>query len=194
MRIEGGDKLGGRVCEGHWMGIDEQSKGVRIYWPDKKTISVERNIHYRKMDASASRLEGEIDGIIETKANDSLKASNQLNESISPPPIETPASSTPPHIPSPPPASEFAPEEPSAEKHTRKPSQHVVDLLEGRGRTSNCPSDPVVTCGIQTPTEAPNIELEGEVQADWMMAADFATEYVLVAEISETEALEPRTL
>jgi len=99
-----------------------------------------------------------------------------------------PASSTPP------PASEFAPEEPPAEKHTRKPSQHVFDLLEGSGRTSNCPSDPVVTCGIRTPAEVLNIELEGEGQVDWIMATDFATEYVLVAEISETEALEPCTL
>jgi len=74
------------------------------------------------MDVSASHLEGEIDRIIETKANDSLKASNQLNKSISPPHVETPASSTPPRIPSPPPASEFAPEEPPAEKRTCKPS------------------------------------------------------------------------
>jgi hypothetical protein len=42
VRVEGGDKLGGRVREGRWMGIDEKSKGVRIYWPDKKTVSVER--------------------------------------------------------------------------------------------------------------------------------------------------------
>jgi len=71
--IEGSDKLGGHVHEGHWMGIDEQSKGVQIYWPDKKTVSVKWNVHYRKMDVSASHLEGEIDRIIETKANDSLK-------------------------------------------------------------------------------------------------------------------------
>ena len=36
--------------------------------------------------------------------------------------------------------------------------------------------------------------LEGEGQADWMMTADFVEEYALVAEISEAEALEPRTL
>jgi len=43
VRIEGGNKLGGRVREGCWLGVDEQSKGVRIYWPDTKTITVERN-------------------------------------------------------------------------------------------------------------------------------------------------------
>ena len=35
---------------------------------------------------------------------------------------------------------------------------------------------------------------EGEGQAEWLMAADFAEEYAMLAEISETEAIEPRTL
>jgi hypothetical protein len=42
VRIEGGDKLGGRVREGRWLGVDEKSKGVRVYWPDSKMVSVER--------------------------------------------------------------------------------------------------------------------------------------------------------
>ena len=41
------------------MGIDEQSKGVRIYWPDTRTVGVERNVYVDKTGASASRLEGE---------------------------------------------------------------------------------------------------------------------------------------
>jgi hypothetical protein len=36
--------------------------------------------------------------------------------------------------------------------------------------------------------------LEGEGLADWMMMADFADEYVMVAEISNFEAIEPRSL
>ena len=36
--------------------------------------------------------------------------------------------------------------------------------------------------------------LEGEGQADWMMAADFIKEYALATKISEAEALEPHTL
>jgi len=105
-----------------------------------------------------------------------------------------PAPSTPPRIPSPSPASEFASEEPPTERHIYKPSQHIIDLLEGQEHTSNHPSDPVVTCGIQTPTEVPNIELEGEGQANSMMATNFTPEYALVAESSESEALEPYTL
>ena len=41
VRTEGGDKLGGHVHKGQWMGIDEQSKGVHIYWPDKRSVTIE---------------------------------------------------------------------------------------------------------------------------------------------------------
>ena len=69
--------------------------------------------------------------------------------------------------------------------------------MEGHGHISNCPTDPIDTCGIQVPTpiaEELRDVLEGEGQANWMMAADFVEEYALAAEISEAEALEPRTL
>ena len=41
VHTETGDKLGGPITEEHWLGIDEQSKGFCIYWPDKQTVSVE---------------------------------------------------------------------------------------------------------------------------------------------------------
>ena len=44
--VEEGDKLGGHVKEGCWLGLDEESKGVHVYWPDKKSVSVEQNIYY----------------------------------------------------------------------------------------------------------------------------------------------------
>ena len=55
VRVESGNKLGKRVHEGRWMSIDEQSKGVRIYWPDTQTVGVERNVYVDKTGASASR-------------------------------------------------------------------------------------------------------------------------------------------
>jgi len=116
------------------------------------------------MDASASHLKGEIDGIMEMKANNLQKASSPSNKSPSSPCVGMLAPSTHSCIPSPPPASEFAPDEPPTEKRICKPSQNIVDLLEGEG------------------------------QAYWMMATDFATEYPLVVKISETEAFEPCTL
>lgn len=46
VRVEKGSKLGGRVREGRWVGVDDESKGVRVYWPDTKTVSVERNVYF----------------------------------------------------------------------------------------------------------------------------------------------------
>jgi hypothetical protein len=87
-------------------------------------------------------------------------------------------------------------EEPVPQKRVRKPSQCICDIIEGHGTTSTHPSDPAITMGIQLPPiveTAPNPVLEGEGLADWMMLADFE-EYVMVAEISEVKALEPRSL
>jgi len=107
----------------------------------------------------------------------------------------------PPHIPSPPPAAKPVPDEPTTKKRVQKPSQCVIDLLEGHGYTSNHSSDPVVTHSIQALTviaEEPSHVLEGEGQSDWMMWAEFITnlveEHAMAAEIGEAEALEPQTL
>jgi hypothetical protein len=69
VRLEKGDKLGGRVKEGRWMGVSDESKGVRVYWPDNKTVSTERNVYYDKTQSSVSRLEGEDLEFIETKSD-----------------------------------------------------------------------------------------------------------------------------
>src|SRR6266478_6411755 len=59
--VEEGNKLGGRVREGRWLGVDEQSKGARVYWPDKRSVTVERNVYYGPLDLSTMRNEGEDD-------------------------------------------------------------------------------------------------------------------------------------
>ena len=67
VRIEGGTKLGGRVREGRWLGIDNESKGVRVYWPETKTVTVERNVYYD--NSSVSRLEEEQEPVRITKTD-----------------------------------------------------------------------------------------------------------------------------
>ena len=191
VRIEGGDKLGGQVHEGRWMGIDEQSKGVQVYWPDKTTVGVKRNVYYDKTITSVSHLKGEEEGIIEPKTD-------LPNEKTpTPVPSKNPVP-TPPRIPSPLPAPE---PDVQTTKRIRKPSQHVLDIVEGRASSSNRPSDPTITRGIQLPPPLPpvveqpkNEVLEWEGKSEWIMATDFAEEYAMLAEISETEAFEPRTL
>lgn len=108
------------------MGIDEQSKGIWIYWPDKMTVSIERNVYYNKSIASVPCLEGE-EGIVETKT-DLPKATKPILIDSSPDPIPTP-----PQIPSPPPAPE--PNQP-VEKHICKPSQCIQDIMGGHGSSS----------------------------------------------------------
>jgi hypothetical protein len=40
-------KLEGRSFVGRWMGFDEQTKdGHRVYWPEKRKVSVERNVKF----------------------------------------------------------------------------------------------------------------------------------------------------
>ena len=66
----GATKLGGRVREGRWIGMDDESKGARIYWPDSKTVMVERNITYD--NTSASHFEEEIEVVSVNKMTTDL--------------------------------------------------------------------------------------------------------------------------
>ena len=118
VHTEDGDKLGGCVHKGQWMGIDEQFKGVHIYWPDKRSVTIERNIYFDKSTMSASHLEGEIDGIVETKANAPAKPPETPSTLKSSPPANFPAPATSPHILAPPPAPVITPVEPPADKRT----------------------------------------------------------------------------
>jgi hypothetical protein len=192
-----GNKLGGRVREGRWLGIDDTSKGVRVYWPDRRNVTVEWNVYYNKSGASASRFEGEDwEDFVETKADELTGTSTTI--------LQLPTTS---HIPGPPiiddAASDIASEPETRSKRVRKPAQRVKDLLEGRGVTSELPKAPKVTPGVQLPTEQPSI-LEAMFAKHYLgipnddddlpMAADFVDEHAMAAEISEAEALEPRTL
>jgi hypothetical protein len=92
VRVEKGNKLEGRVCERKWIGVDDESKGVRVYWPDTRTVTVERNTYYD--DTSASHLEGENGGMDITKMNTDLPITetndhhnDTEHEDTPPPPI-----------------------------------------------------------------------------------------------------------
>jgi hypothetical protein len=39
-------KLGGHVKEGVWVGLDETSRGYWVYWPKKRTVTVEQNTYF----------------------------------------------------------------------------------------------------------------------------------------------------
>jgi len=77
VRIEGGMKLGERVKEDHWLGMDDESKGARIYWPDSKTVTVERNIYFNNL--LASHFEEE-QAVVFIKMNTNLPAEVPTNK------------------------------------------------------------------------------------------------------------------
>ena len=61
----GGSKLDGRSKVGRWMGFDPDTKdGHRIYWPEKRSVSIERSVKFNFDDEVVVRvppLEGEND-------------------------------------------------------------------------------------------------------------------------------------
>ncbi|KAJ2918787.1 hypothetical protein MD484_g1572, partial [Candolleomyces efflorescens] len=52
-------KLESRVREGRYLGPDEESAGYRIYWEDRRTITVEREVFFDVKDAREVSVEGE---------------------------------------------------------------------------------------------------------------------------------------
>ena len=117
------------------MGIDEQSKGVRIYWPDKRTVGVERNVYVDKTGASASRLEGEEwDGFGETDTDTPVMPQNP--PVISTDPVDVQRSDDPipmdPQDQIPSENDETPSESETRPKRTRKPTERVRDLMSGK--------------------------------------------------------------
>ena len=89
------------------------------------------------MIVSVSRLKGEDDTVIETRTD--LPPANIPSSSTSVP-LENPVP-TPHCAPTPPPI--LAPD-PPIKKYVHKPSQHVLDIVEGCSSSSNQPSDPAI--------------------------------------------------
>ena len=57
VRVEGRGKLEPQADPAFFVGYDHQSKGYRMYWPNKRSISTERNVQWA--DRGPAQLEGE---------------------------------------------------------------------------------------------------------------------------------------
>jgi hypothetical protein len=154
VRVEKGSKLGGRVKEGRWMGVSDESKGVRVYWPDTKKVSTERNVYYDKTQLSVSRLEGEDWEFTETKSDNPpvLSHNTPVQLSSDNPPVQLPTSA-PQIVPETPSENDEDPSEPEIPtKRIRKPTAKIKEIIEGRAVTSGLPSAPRFTIGTQLPS------------------------------------------
>ena len=127
VRVEGGNKLGGQVREGQWLGVDKQSKGFQVYWPDKRTVSTKRNVYHDKTCSLVDRLEGEDWEFIEMTTD--LPESSKPTKPTPIQPTTSQAASSPTISPAPSPSpsdhQELHEEGPVPTKHVRKPSQRV---------------------------------------------------------------------
>jgi hypothetical protein len=170
------------------VGIDDSSKGCRIYWPDTKSLTLERNVYFDKTAVSVVRLEGK-----------------NMNFEIKPTDLHTVPDPTPlPKADKPTQKAPSANEERNepAPRRIHKPSQCILDIIEGRAVSTNRPADSTIAKGIQLPSITENqpnkpTEFECEGQADWIMVlenAEFLEEYMLVAEVSEMEGMELQSL
>jgi hypothetical protein len=72
-------KLDPRAVKGRFVGYDTESKGYRIYWPEKRSISIERNVAFNPEDLLTSETvvvpgdvlaEGERDKVIQNESGD----------------------------------------------------------------------------------------------------------------------------
>jgi len=134
------------------MGISEDSKGVRVYWPATKTVTTERNIYYDKTASSVSCLKGEEwDGFVEMKTDKPLPKIEPLSHPVS---TKTPIPDAPNQSNDPKPIenrSETDEDQSDAEirpKRVRKPAQRVKDILIGKGTASNLPKGAKIAAGV----------------------------------------------
>jgi hypothetical protein len=191
-------KLDVRARQARWIGLDVDAPAHCVYWPGSRNVSVERNIYF----GASAQLEGE--------RLHSPSTSGKLTAAPPTSPTPVPASMPePPSMPqtplrvrelSPPPAQHCS-------QRIRRPSRCARDIMDGEGVVS--PSTPELSgaCDPEMPGLLPCEEVKDHDDLDeaggvWaildgetVLLEDFkGIEEALLAETSDVEALEPRTL
>jgi len=105
------------------VGIDDDSpNGCRVYWPEKCSVSVERNVYWDLTSAEPLSREGE------------QEESNLPNAILTaPPPVPVMRAAPPAPVILIPPKVAPPPDDPPVKKRVRKPSQRVADIFAGQG-------------------------------------------------------------
>ena len=187
-----GSKLDGRAKIGRWVGYDEESIGAhRIYWPEKKSISIERNVKFDDNDVlmpSAQPLEGEKEIVKRQSTEENAAETNQDNREISDLQVAEPTGQNLP-----------IPEEPKIDwlgasfnqsegrpQRTRKPSEYVKRLQAGEGVADDRPSQPSIPKGLQIVEEA-NIGAAG-------IEGEYEFEYGMAVAVADAEGMDPLSM
>lgn len=169
-------KVGDRAKPARWLGFDAQSKGHRVYWPEQRSVTVERNVRFTQPAMTPLppddpvQLEGEQDSQLQAgESPDPEEFSDSDAEDTAPRPgadsVEHPPA---PVVQPPPPAPPV-----TRSTRTRNPSARVRDILSGKGADAELPR------GVQAPSEGPAEPIGGMAMA---------------AKMAEEEGLDPRSL
>ncbi|KZT68601.1 hypothetical protein DAEQUDRAFT_644385, partial [Daedalea quercina L-15889] len=180
-------KLGERAKAGRWVGFDSQSKGHRVYWPDGRRITVERNLRFTNtpdfvhFEDDGPELEGEEvkSSYVKPMSTDSPASESEPSADESDGSDDAPDE---PHTPPPPPKPEIL-DTPPTPRPVRicKPSQRVSDMLAGKG------ADKTVPRGIPLPKENAPTAVIAELVEEITGAA-------MAAHVADAEGLDPRSI
>ncbi|THH01090.1 hypothetical protein EW026_g1530 [Hermanssonia centrifuga] len=185
-------KLDPQALEGRWVGFDEQSKAHRIYWPSRRSVTVERSVRFMDDNPGivAVPLEGErvleepIEPIELNSTGTAQNASNQLE--IGP----DSTGNSPEPLPLLPGAlanvlgQGFEEIPPAGRgKQIRKPSDYVRRLREGEGSIDGRGSVGNLPKGM------PSVADEGAAQVEEVEVA--VEERAMAAVMGDAEGLEP---
>jgi hypothetical protein len=113
-------KLEAYASEGRWIGLDDTSNGHRIYWPDRRTITVERSVRPSMHPMRVNEGEQDHPDIGPEDSSDVRDAPgvDQDDEEVVTPP------QVPPTAP--------IPEPVCKSMHKKKPSRKILNIEEGK--------------------------------------------------------------
>ncbi|CDO76235.1 hypothetical protein BN946_scf184644.g9 [Trametes cinnabarina] len=192
----GGSKLSPRADDARWVGFDTESDAHRIYWPKRRSVTVERSIFFPETDSDVEvRLEGENEGV-STHLDERVTSPSLSNSSVRP---------IPPEISDPPTpiVEERAPEpvgratsqgEVRQSTRVRKESAYVRRLKAGEGTVSGRTGGPVLPRGLQEGTariEEVNEDEQVEIVAMVQETEEDVVELAMAAAMGDAECVEP---
>ena len=200
-----GTKLDGWSKVGKWIGYDETSDGHRIYWPDKRSVTIERSIKFSNGEEifapipAAKPIQGEkgptnlqrdpeakSDTSSSEPKNQEEHTSNYQQNLDNPIIVEadTPQQQKQNRSAS---SNQVADESVAIRsQRTRIPTRYVRDIQSGVGTADNRPGKSNLPIGIQIPKLI--TQLEGETEDDGQIKHAMATA------VSEMEAIDPQSL
>jgi len=190
VRDPSGSKLDPHAREGRWIGVDAETGAHRVYFADRRTIAIERNVSFERNEGVGLTLSSPIERESETTKN------NQQT------PLGTPNVSLPTKPQVDPLRPNFEQSSDGLRRSTRQQteSRYLQMLRSGTGTHSGRSSDTLFPRGMK------GVEKEGEKGGGESMGAsgegldgelgfdEELTSYAMFAGMSEVEGLEPQTI